>query len=240
MRYLLLILLVLSACSDDSTKEVEMIPIEVEFEHVFNGETIEFNAGRYFNSANNELTPTRFRYILSDIRVINSNNEIVQTDIYYAYIDPERGKNSFTINVPNEDIYGIYFNIGVDSLTNHADPAQWPGDHPLSLINHNLHWGWNDGYIFCSFEGILHYMGQTQAFTYHMGLDRNLMPILINSETPVISNQKLNVVFDMYKFLEDPNLIDQSNEVFVSHAVDDDGLGDRLSENLTSAFSIKR
>jgi hypothetical protein len=52
-----------------------------------------------------------------------------------------------------DHIEGIRFSIGVDSASNHLDPAQYEADHPLAYHNPSMHWGWIAGYRFIAYEG---------------------------------------------------------------------------------------
>jgi hypothetical protein len=71
---------------------------------------------------------------------------------------------------------GIRFRVGLDSLTNHGDPAKYTESHPLSTFK-NMHWTWKSGYKFTVMEGKVDasatggQMYPTTAFSYHTGTD---------------------------------------------------------------------
>lgn len=52
-----------------------------------------------------------------------------------------------------ENVEALKFNVGIDAENNHADPAQWPADHPLAPQVPSMHWGWAGGYRFIALEG---------------------------------------------------------------------------------------
>ena len=47
-----------------------------------------------------------------------------------------------------EGVRGVKLHLGVDPAHNHADPSTYASDHPLSLQNPTMHWGWSAGYRF--------------------------------------------------------------------------------------------
>lgn len=229
----------LFACQEENN-EIQLVNSKVTINHLFGNELVLFNDNTFQNAAGNELSLVKVRYLLSNITLTKSNGKIVKLDSLYAFLDPARNQNSFDLlNIEEGSYTNISFDIGVDSLQNHSDPTKLPANHPLSLINHNLHWGWIDGYIFLSLEGYLHYMGQTQSFTYHMGFDRNKRRISLDYDLDLSNNSQINIDFDIAKLFDATHQIDQSNEVFISHSVNDKGLSDRLMDNSLEAFTIQ-
>lgn len=230
------------ACSEDDDIDIitQKVNLNVEIKHYFNDKMIEFDTDTYINEFGNELSVSKLRYLISDITLTKKDGSIIEFENQYVYIDPSRNRDTFTLfGVDVGDYTNITYNIGVDSTTNHSDPTLFDADHPLSLIVHNLHWGWIDGYIFFSVEGNLHYMGNKQLFTYHLGFDRNLKTISIDQNYSISENNILSLQFDLAKLFKSPNLIDQSNEAFITHSVNDNGYSDRLVQNLEGAFTLK-
>lgn len=231
--------MILFSCSEEDNNTI-MVDSTVKINHVFNNQLMNFNDEKFTNEAGNEVSFVKVRYLLSNITLTKSNGTVVTFDSLYAFLDPARNLNSFELANLEEGTYSnISFDLGVDSTRNHSDPSKLPASHPLSLINHNLHWGWIDGYIFLSLEGYLHYMGQTQSFTYHMGFDRNIRRISIDSDFEIKGDSQINIDFDVAKLLHSPNLIDQFNEVYVSHSTNDKNLSDRIMDNTLNAFTLQ-
>lgn len=234
---LLLTLSFLFACQEDDTNsKVDKKPIYFSLLHTHNDTTISFNSSTYTNAAGNRFIPTKLRYFISNVSFEKENGEIIKYDSLYFYYD---GKdNDFRFYIPELEL-GRYkkmsFNIGIDSAMNHSDPTLLPASHPLSLINHNLHWGWIDGFIFYSFEGFVFKNNQSIPFTYHLGLDKNLIEISFDN----ILHEELKlhtILFNLDDFLSKPNLINQEEEYFITHSKNDNGLSEKLVENLKGSF----
>ena len=229
-------LFLLTSCSEDENT-LKTSDLNVVIEHNFDGQEITFSGEKYNNEAGNEISLERVRYLISNIRLQRNDGSEIIAENLYAYIDPQKGRNSFVIpELPRYDYVGIKFDIGLDSAISHQDPNLWPADHPLSLIQHNLHWGWIDGYIFCSLEGRIFNGDLSQSFVYHLGFNRNLRTISISTEIDKNSSL-LNIEFNVAEMLRGPNFIDMTNEVFVSHSTGDNGLSDRLMDNILNAFN---
>ena len=62
-------------------------------------------------------------------------------------VDEQLGSYNIT------NLEAISFGIGVDSATNHLDPASYPSTHPLAPQLPSMHWGWQAGYRFVCYEG---------------------------------------------------------------------------------------
>lgn len=90
----------------------------------------------------------------------------------YLLVDLMDGAAIQNIGELNGHLHHMHFTLGVDSITNHSDPALYPLDHPLSISN-NMSWLWTAGYIFLKLEGRYDSDGDgdvdanDQPFTYH-------------------------------------------------------------------------
>lgn len=241
--YLILFLSIfIFACQEEDNDDntTKTVNLNVEIKHYFNDKIIEFDTETYFNEFGNELSVLKLRYLISDIRLTDEYGNIKYFDNQYVYIDASKNRDTFTLfGIDAGNYTNLTYNIGVDSANNHIDPTLFDADHPLSLILHNLHWGWIDGYIFFSLEGNLHYQGNKQLFTYHLGFDRNLKTISLDKDFRIEENSTLKLKFDLAKLFIEPNLIDQSIEPFITHSTNDNGYSDRLIQNLQNTFSIK-
>lgn len=230
----------LSCQEDDKDVIISEFNLDVQIEHYFNDKLIEFDTETYFNEFGNELSVSKLRYLICDIRLTDDFGNIKHFENQYVYIDASKNRDTFTLfGIDAGNYTNLTYNIGVDSATNHQDPTFFDADHPLSLILHNLHWGWIDGYIFFSLEGNLHYQGNKQLYTYHLGFDRNLKTISLDKDFRIEENSKLELKFDLAKLFIEPNLIDQSIEPFITHSTNDNGYSDRLIQNLQNTFSLE-
>ena len=108
--------------------------------------TTEADWGYYFDV-------TRLQYYVSQITLIHDGGQRTVIPDLYFLIDPTLDSIFHLGTFSLTDVEGIAFGIGVDSATNHLDPALYPENHPLALKNPSMHWGWAGGYRFIAFEG---------------------------------------------------------------------------------------
>ena len=142
--------LTIGACRDkDEENEEETVKPQVEI-------TMDPMYDQQFLSSENVIFTTEEGYrvklremkvILTDLR--NGNHLLSPAAIY----DSKKGRTLLKVNGTSSDFGSLSFNIGVDSVLNHSDPAAFPNDHALNIVNaSDMHWSWNPGYIFFKIE----------------------------------------------------------------------------------------
>ncbi len=99
----------------------------------------------------------RFDYYLSNISLLKGS-DLLEVNIPDSYLlMTQNSTNNFNEHslggLDIADIYGVRIHIGIDELTNHADPNLNPSGHPLALQMPSMHWGWSGGYRFLVVEG---------------------------------------------------------------------------------------
>ena len=108
-------------------------------------ETYQLTDGRSF-------TISHSRVYLSKIRAHKDDGSMHAFNDGYLLLNTTDAH--YTVGtIPDGHYHGLMLNVGVDSLANHSDPANYSSSHPLSLQSPSLHWGWNTGYIFWMLEG---------------------------------------------------------------------------------------
>lgn len=127
-------------------------PVTLQMHQSLNGlpfthhTTTEADWGYYFDV-------TRLQYYVSQITLLHDGGQRTVIPDLYFLIDPSVDSIFHLGAFSLTDVEGIEFGIGVDSATNHLDPALYPENHPLALKNPSMHWGWAGGYRFIAFEG---------------------------------------------------------------------------------------
>lgn len=109
--------------------------------------------------------PTRLQYYISKPIVIHDGGQ--ETPASNRYFLVNGGQTTpLDLGLMNvNQIEGLKFSIGVDSATNHLDPALYDKNHPLAYQNPSMHWGWVSGYRFIAYEGK---SGNNLVFTYEI------------------------------------------------------------------------
>ncbi len=238
--------LFLFGCESNSTNSdpiKENVTLSVTMNHTFGQENVDPEVTMHTNSSGNEIRFSKLHYLLTNFVLVNISGEEIVLDSAAAYINMSDGRVSFELpNIPEDDYTELRFLLGVDSTTNHQDPNLFAASSPLNPIINNLHWGWMDGFIFCSVEGYHYKDGQMKgAFAYHVGLDENLMKINIQNNFKVKKSVPLELNFDLSAYFESPHVINITENAPITHSdkAADFGLSSKLSENLLNAFTIK-
>lgn len=133
----------------------------------------------------------------------------------------------------------LRFSVGIDSVTNHADPTLYDADHPLALQSPSMHWSWDNGYQFIKIEGMV----DTDAdgtpdaeMEFHIGKDSNLRTISLDiSQSADMEMFMVNVEYDLAALFAG---IDLSTD-FITHTGDFPDLATKVIANVPTTFSIQ-
>lgn len=240
----LLSVVILTSCSDNVTApETKYYSMRIVIDHRFKGQpfSVDNTTAVYINDAGNSLQFTNFKYLMT-MELTKSDGSKVALPNRYGFIDLHDGKTSFTIDsIPAGNYKGLSCMIGVDSVSNHADPNKWPAGHPLNTVVNNLHWGWAGGYIFLAMDGnYLPQGGGNTGFSFHIGGDEYKMPYtLLNNIGSLSSSSALELQFDVDKLFGQPNVYDLARDGMFSHSGNDGGIVRKLVENSSGAISVK-
>jgi hypothetical protein len=137
--------------------------------------------------------------------------------------------------------HDLVFNVGVDSASNHLDPATWPSNHALSSNNpDHFHWGWDPGYIFIALEGLVDTTadksGEANApFIFHIGMDNLLTQVELMAHADVEGNTMVTVEIDWLKFFTN---IDMRTDNF-THTMGNMMLAQAVKNNVNSVFTVE-
>lgn len=97
--------------------------------------------------------PELLRYYISGITIHHDGTSTLLQD-QYLLVDVSKTDRYDLGNVDANRVDSITFHIGVDIAHNHLDPAKYPDWHPLAYQDPSMHWGWQSGYRFVTYEGM--------------------------------------------------------------------------------------
>lgn len=123
------------------------------------------------NGVSTRLDITRF--YISNIRLVDASGNETAIAGKYLLVTPEFDDYDIG-DVEAQDYTSVKFDIGVDSVTNHEDPAQYQLGDPLGFQTPPMHWGWDIGYIFMRVDGEADTTGDAipdKSFQMHLGTD---------------------------------------------------------------------
>jgi hypothetical protein len=230
---------------NDPTKTASSFSLE--FNAIFDGQPLDFNNMKWVTKSQDTLNFIRLRMLLSKITLIKEDNTEVELDTFaFISFDGNRTVLVFNETPPSGTYKGMRFQIGIDSVENHGDPAQWPNGHPLDPLVNHMHWTWQTGYIFWVAEGYFMNKGnEMDIFSFHMAnLNYRKQVTMMRSSPFVIQAGKstnLQVQMHMEKYFSDPALYSLKVDGPISHSasVGDIRRMDVLHGNMGSMFELK-
>ncbi|MFT4545279.1 MAG: hypothetical protein ACI9CU_001835 [Polaribacter sp.] len=135
-------------------------------------------------------------------------------------------------------------NTGVDSVSNHADPATFEGTSALSSNNpDHMHWGWDPGYIFYVLEGEVDTSAAMNGlidapFIFHVGTDLHTVDLAFVQQVVSVANGvTIELEIDWLKLL---NGTDMTGDVDTrsTHTMNNPPLATLMVSNTDEAISL--
>lgn len=182
----------INSCKDPKpeVKKTDLNLLKIEVQPTFNGMPITIGNFMGTNASGDTLKLNIWKFLLSGFKLNQVSGGNLVLPQQYAYLSTEENKLSFSLTGLSEGNFnGFDFVIGVDSTTNHADPAQWAGGQPLNPALNGMHWGWAGGYIFMMLEGEYKH-GKKGTYSFHMATDDFKKSIHVS--VPTFSYAKFN------------------------------------------------
>ena len=235
---LLLTATIFSACKKDKDATVSFhLHTLVGSTAAAYGVQLQTAAGRKFDIAD-------FRYYLSHIVLINSDGtERPMTD-KVLLVNPAQHDYELGV-VPIGSYKGFKFMVGLDSLTNHADPTTFPATDPLAIQSPANHWDWNSGYIFMKVEGMVDTTFAANGalsfpYFYHVGMDdfKRTIDFSTSAFTVESNDDSANEITMQFDLLQMLSNVDMRTEN-VTHTMNNMPLATKIANNWQSAFRLQ-
>lgn len=178
------------------------------------------------------------KFYVSNVRLVEADGDEVASD---AYLLVEPGTMMYDAGAfPEGNYTKIRFDVGIDSVTNHADPSVYPVNDPLGPQFPPMHWSWDAGYIFVRIDAQADQdMDGTfeTPFEMHIGKDANLrtveLDLPLNGEAGNNYTAHINV-----NWLDFFDGVDMSGDL-TTHTGDNPDLTTILVGNIEGMFSIE-
>ncbi len=174
---------------------------------------------------------------ISNVRFVDAAGNEVASDSYQL-VKPE--DNEYSVGSFEAGNYTkLRFDVGIDSVTNHADPSVYPLNDPLGPQFPPMHWSWDAGYIFIRIDAKADQDGDgttETAFEMHIGRVANLRTVELDLplDGAAGNSYTANININWLQFF---NGVDFSGAL-TTHTGDNPTLTALLVENITDMFSI--
>jgi len=168
---------------------------------------------KYVSSKKDTLTVETFRCYISNIQVQYDDQSVfTQKDSYHLINSDNPDSFKFYLTKKNDKIISkVFFNIGIDSLTNTA--GAMIGDLDPTK---GMYWAWQSGYINMKIEGkSSSCKTRKNEFQFHIG--GYLSPYYAMRKVALTYEKKatqINIGIDLYNFFANLNLA-KTNSVMI-------------------------
>lgn len=226
---------------EPESKDAEL---KMNFKINFDGKAVDFNTNSFVTSSMDTIIPTKFKFIFSDMRFEKMDGTELTFPNRYGYVSFVENKTQLILpELPEGNYKAFRFLVGLDSITNHGDPAQWNPTHPLNVINNGLHWGWAGGYIFMAHEGAYRANGKEESYTFHIAT----LPFVNQINIPFAYNHLkgeddvIQIDIDLSKYFDGVHAYSLQNDIAASHsAAVHAPYINKLRENIRGMFTAQQ
>lgn len=198
---------------------------------IYNNQEVLVLDSAYLLANSNTIKFTTLKFYITNIRLYK-NEKIVwqEKHSFHLYDASEEARQSFQIDVPAKIQYThIAFNLGIDSLTNVS--GAMGGDLDPTK---GMYWTWQSGYINFKLEGTSSLItNPKKEFQFHLGGYMHPFNTLQNVYLKIKQPGKINVLFDVKRFLEAIELTSQH------HIMSPNTDAVKLSEATSKCFSVQ-
>ena len=156
-----------SSCSDDNSSTMTNVNATFNFTHNWDGTEVtssDFSSIQYTNDNGELISIERLRYLISDITFTNSENEVIELDIY-KLIDLTNNTNlifDLGSQIPPGDYRNVSFTFGFDNMDNAENYLD------LNSASFNVPDMLGGGYHYMQFDGKYIDSNAMEAnFNYH-------------------------------------------------------------------------
>lgn len=192
------------------------------------------NAGKRFKIS-------AFKYYITNIKFIKDDGSELASTTKAILVNPLVADYSLG-EVPTGNYKGVKFYIGLDSITNHADPTMLDASNPLAIQTPSMHWNWNSGYIFMKFEGFSDTTATNNGafdmpLVYHIGMDKYSKQLSFTNnafDVKADAEEEIVLQLDIKKLL---NGLDLKTET-QTHSFNYSSTANKIFSNMNSAYLV--
>lgn len=221
--------------------------LKIAFEAMVGDSSLQLGTANttYTNQSGNTFNVSVYKYYISNIKIIKSDNSVwIEPNSYHLINHADLATTTFTLlNVPVGTYKGIEFMIGVDSTKNAGGSGAQTG--ALDVAN-GMYWSWNSGYIMAKFEGTSPQSVATgQNLKFHIGgfsgvnKTMRIVSPSFGSATANVSSAvtpEIHLKSDLLEWFKTPDIIDFST----THTVHMPGASaKKIADNYADMFTVE-
>lgn len=247
MKYLFLALIAgsLLACHKKKKSESTTAPaqLEMQVDPVFGSQNLYIDSN-YTLSDGSRIQFKEIKFFFTQVK--NGSNSLIDAALFdYHYT----GHAFFIAPGDASGFSSLTALVGVDSVTNHSNPAAFPDDSPLNITNAgDMHWNWNVGYIFVKIEAKADTLNDgidnfNHTVIWHSGTDlnRSTVSFPVVSWSDAGSNlMRAKLKLDMRNVIENPgNALNIKTEFMTHSGSTDMPIAQKVMQNFCASISAE-
>ena len=242
---LIVMVLVLTSCSDDDSKNLQA-NLQLRFDNKVGDQELVLNTETYSKNGNETIQIDELKYIISNIRLTRENGDVFSYPVEDSYfVINEADEQSLNVDlskIPADDYNKISFGFGIDQ-SNY--PLNGVDNFIPTAEENDMLWAWAAGYKFLKFEGSYTTGNENefQNFLYHVGShgenlnNYKVVELDLGQSLSIDQNdQSISIEMDVLKIFDAAyqlNLADK-DDIQV-----DPVNAPKISENVKQSFELK-
>lgn len=220
---------------DAGCEYADMFSLEMHFHSYVNGDLLELGNTYDINGVATQLDLVRM--YVSNIRLVDSagNETAAEGKVLLVQTEPDEYEIG---ELPAGHYTKIRFDVGLDSATNHSDPATYNSDDPLSFQTPSMNWGWTEGYIFLMVNGEVDTDADGTPDTSlqgHLGTDDYLAHVEINYDLTA-ADASTGIIHLVINWADLFDGIDLATD-HITHVMDNVPMADAMLANIPGMIS---
>jgi len=235
--YLLLATIIISSCGENDDLDTTIL---INFSHHVDNQTVSSDSLDHTNEAGENYNVKTLKYILSDIKLLKNETEIVLKDFHYVDINDPSTMFIESDIIPN-GVYTLSFRFGLDSTKNisnnyvnesfHATMS-WPGMMGGGYHYMKLEGAYNnDSTFYNTHTGPTTMVGMGQ-WDYSFPVSFNMFNINIDNST---ENLEYSIEMNINNWYANPNTVNLDGAIMMNMSKQM-----QLRQNgMTDVFSIQ-
>lgn len=233
MRFVAAILFSAAVCAHSAP----LRDMGLEMNLTFGDQPLHLGSMAYQDAGGKSISVTRADFLMSGFALKKQDGSWMETEGWFACIKPGEGKVRAVLTKVPEDTYtGVRFFIGVDPVTDAADPNSFPPGSPLHPQVNGLHWGWQSGFVYLALEGLWQKSpGETSGYSYHLAGKDARVAVELPVELYSAKCGTLQLTFDLKPLLGSTDIAAFGDS---THSRNEDPRAITLRDKATKAFSV--
>ena len=244
----LVALVLISSCKDEDESHINnnnnvKAPLVIDLSAVVSTMPLELQTRLYKDHLDRDYKVELLKFYLSNWHLEKTDGSFVSLNKTNLVDFSSDELFSLEAEIDTGTYQHLHFGIGLDSILNTSDPADFESSHPLSIAQ-NTHWNWVSKYKFFMLEGRVDPLGGANPslpFSYHTGFDQSYREVSLPLHNLHInkSGDSLHLELDVANIVNGANgTVDFISENF-SHSIDEMGISETISDNLVGSFSLQ-